>query len=183
MTLALALLAKIPDAPPPTDRSLFLFTLALVVGLLAAAAFLAHRAPAVTIALLGAMLTGLSGFVLTDPSGPHWVPARVAVWASVGLTAAGLAGATLTRADPANLRFLARTGWVTLAVAPVGAVLIVRTMAPACPYESHITRYCFYGDTDLFGGWSAAIMTMFFLDGVALALLFWISAWQGRPER
>ena len=136
-----------------------------------------------SIALLGAMLAGLCGFLVTDPVGPHWVPSRVSVWASVGLVAFGLGGALLTRADPASLRFLARAGWVTLAVAPVVAVVIARTVAPSCPYDSHGTGYCFTGDTDLFGGWVAAFIAMFFLDGVVLALLFWISAWQGRPER
>ena len=89
MTLALALLEKIPIAPPPTDRSLFFLTLVLVIGLLAAAAFLTHRAPAVTIALLGALVAGLCGFFIADADGPHWVPAEVSVSASLGLFAFG----------------------------------------------------------------------------------------------
>ena len=48
---------------------MLVFTLGLVGVGLAAAALLARRAPAVTIGLLGAMLAGLWGFLLTDPDG------------------------------------------------------------------------------------------------------------------
>jgi hypothetical protein len=162
---------------------LFGITLFLIVVGLAVAALFARRAPAVSFALLGAMVAGALGYLITDPDGPHWVPSRASIWASVGLAMFGLVGACLTRADPASIRFLERAGWVVLAFAPAVAFLIADAMASACPRETAGTGYCFYGDTDLFGGWGAAIMTMFFLDGVVLALLFWISAWQGRPER
>ena len=162
---------------------MLVFTLVLVGVGMAGAALLTHHAPAVTIALLGAMFAGLCAYLLTDPAGPHWVPSQASLWASVGLAAAGLTGVVMTRGRPEHLRFSARAGWITFALAPVAAVVIVRTMAPSCPYDSHGIGYCFAGDTDLFGGWGTAFAAMFFLDGVVLALLFWISAWQGRPGR
>jgi hypothetical protein len=181
MTLALALLAKVRIVPPPTDRSLFLFTLALVIGLLAAAAFLAHRAPAVTIALLGALGAGICGFFIADADGPHWVPAVVSVWASLGLFAFGMLGLAVTHEPSADPRFLSVAGVVGLVLAIPAAIAFGLVLADVCPlYSRRLTGFCFYGGEDLLGGWPAGVAILIFFDMAVVAALLLISARRAR---
>ncbi len=184
VTFALALVAKVTLRPLEDDSALFLIALVLVVGSLLAAALLARRAPAVSFALVGGVVVGLCGFVVSAADGPHWVPQDVSFWVSLGLGAGGLVGVMLTDGRPADRRFLGWSGAIVLLLAPVAAIALGLALATACPlYSQWLKGYCYYADQDLLGGWTSIVAFMFFLDLVAVAVVFLVSAHRARMAR
>jgi len=182
MTLVFGLVAK-GVIQTEDDSFLFLITLVLMVGSSLAAALLARRAPAVSFALIGAVVVGLCGFVIGGADGPHWLPSEVSVWASLGVAAGGLVGVMLTDGKPTDRRFLTRGGVIVLFLAPGAAIALGLALAEACPlYSRFLKGYCYYGDEDLLGGWATGVAMLFFLDLVTLGALFLISAHRARVQ-
>jgi hypothetical protein len=180
MTLAMALAGRGRVLPPPEDDSLLLaIALVLLVGALLAAALLTRRAPAVSFALVGAVVVGSCGFLISSADGPHWVPQEVSAWASLGVGVGGLVGLIVTRVHRADRRFLWVGGTAALIIAPGLALALGLALAEACPLYSELLKgYCYYGGDDLLGAWVSGVAILFFLDMVALSALFFISAWR-----
>jgi hypothetical protein len=146
----------------------------LATASLAGAALLRHRAPAVSLALVGGVAAGLYGLHFAYHHDPKSVPADVAVWATCGLVAFGLLGLLLTPRGPARtLRRIAAWG---AALAPLVAAVLAIALVWACPlYVTKNAGFCFH-EIDLLGGWITSVTFLFVVDAAALVVMLLVSA-------
>jgi hypothetical protein len=146
----------------------------LVAASLAGAKLLVSRAPAVSIALLGGVAGGLSGFYFSSRHDPKGVPADVAMWATCGLVALGLIGLLATPRGPARL--LRRLAAAVVLMAPFATASLAVVLVEACPlYVTDHAGFCFH-EIDVLGGWISQVVVLFILDVAALAVLLFVSA-------
>jgi hypothetical protein len=146
----------------------------LVAASLAGAKLLVSRAPAVSIALLGGVAGGLSGFYFSSRHDPKGVPADVAIWATCGLVALGLIGLLATPRGPARL--LRRLAAAVVLMAPFATASLAVVLVEACPlYVTDHAGFCFH-EIDVLGGWISQVVVLFILDVAALAVLLFVSA-------
>jgi len=151
--------------------AVLLASLCLVGALYAAA-----RVPAVSIALVGAVVGGVAAYAFAIADGPHGVPQDVAVGASWALIGSGLIGLLATRPRSAA-RSQRRAALAIALAAPVAAFALAALVLEACPlYVTHHAGLCFY-DVDLLGGWASAVVALLVVDLLALATLLLVSAW------
>jgi hypothetical protein len=165
---------------PYVHEGLLFFIAVVLAGLcLVAALLLARRAPAVSMALAGAVAGGTVAFAVSAAHDRHGVPQDVGVWASVGLWAAGAISLVLTRGRPPS-SFLWRTTIACLALAPFGAALLFLSVTQACPlYVTRGAGYCFY-DFDMLGAWASGVTFLFVGDMIAVMALLLVSGVQAR---
>jgi hypothetical protein len=166
---------------PPYVHEGLLLVIALVVagGCFTAALLLRSRAPAVSIALSGAVVFGTVTLFVSSAHDRHGVPQDVGVWASVGLWVGGTIGLVVTRGRPPSRSFwlIALT---SLILAPFGAALLLLSVQQACPlYVTERAGYCFY-DFDLLGGWAAGVAILFIVDVIAIVAILLIAGWQAK---
>jgi hypothetical protein len=146
----------------------------VVAASLAGALLLVSRAPAVSLALVGAVAGGLCGLYFSSSHGPKGVPADVAVWATCGLVALGLIGLLVTPRGPA--RFLRRAAVGVVLTAPLAAASLAAALLYACPlYVTDHAGFCFH-EFDVLGGWVSGVVVLFVLDAAALTVLLLVSA-------
>jgi hypothetical protein len=149
---------------------LLLIGLVLAGGCLIGALLLRRRAPAVTIALVGAAVAGTVAFFVSAAHDRHGAPQDVGVWASVGLWVGWVFGLFVMRRRPPS-RPLWRVALTCLVLAPFGAALLLLSVQQACPlYVTRGAGYCFY-DADVLGGWAAGVTFLFIVDMVAIAAM------------
>jgi hypothetical protein len=148
--------------------------LLLATGSLAGAALLRHRAPAVSLGLVGGVAGGLYGLHFAYHHDPKSVPADVAVWATCGLLAFGLLGLLLTPRGPARtLRHIA--AWCA-ALAPLFAAALAIALLWACPlYVTKNAGFCFH-EIDVLGGWITSVTFLFIVDAAVLVVMLLVSA-------
>jgi hypothetical protein len=164
------------DAPQPHPGLLFFIPLLLgVQGLVAAVAF-ARRAPAVSIALVTAIVAAAVRIYLG--TGPGRLPIGVMTWASVALGLGGFVGLIVTkpRAGGASTRRWAIGS--AAAAFPMALALAFVLMEMCPPYVNRGAGICYWGNEDLLGGWISAVSLEMFLDVMFLAVVLAISAWQ-----
>jgi hypothetical protein len=154
-----------------------------VIGVLIGAAAIVgavlvrHHAPAVTLALVGAVGAGFIGFEYSANSGRHGVPQDVAIWACFGLAFFGLLGLVFLPGRP-PARWLWRAAIVTAVAAPFAGLLVGLALVQVCPlYVTDGAGYCHY-EIDLMGGWASAVAAAVGLHFLGVAFLFGTSAWQ-----
>jgi len=148
--------------------------LVLVAASLAGTLLLVSRAPAGSLALVGGVVGGLSGFYYGSRHDPKGVPADVAVWATCGLVALGLIGLLVTPRGQA--RFLRRAAAGVILIAPLAAASLAAVLVQACPlYVTDHAGFCFH-EIDVLGGWISQVVVLFILDAAALAILLLVSA-------
>jgi hypothetical protein len=159
--------------------ALAVIAIALVGASIAGAVVSRHRAPAVTLGLVGALIAAVVGFAVAGTTGPHGVPQAVGIWASLGLAIFGLFGLLVLRGRPPARQLWRATVTVAL-IAPFAAATLRLAVGAACPlYVTKGAGYCFY-DVDLLGGWAAAVTVMLAGDLLGIAFLLGVSAWQAR---
>jgi hypothetical protein len=172
-------LAERLTSPYVHEGLLLVIALVLAGGSLITALLLRRCAPAVSIALSGAVVAGTVAFFVSAAHDRHGVPQDVAVWASFGLCAAGAMGLVFTRGRPPS-SFLWRTTLACLAVAPFGAALLFLSVTRACPlYVTRGAGYCFY-DFDMLGAWASGVTFLFVGDMIAVTALLLVSGVQAR---
>jgi hypothetical protein len=145
----------------------------VVVVAIVGAVLAARGAPAVSIALVG----GLLGAVIADvrTSGPHGVPASVALGASAGIVLGGLLGLVVSRRRASATWPMRRDALWLLAFTPIAAGTLLLAILNACPlYVTQDAGMCFY-DVDVLGGWAAGVVFLFCVDMVMLVALLWLS--------
>lgn len=146
----------------------------LATASLAGAALLRHRAPAVSLALVGGVAGGLYGLHFASHHDPKNVPADVAIWATCGLVAFGLLGLLVTPRGPSRtLRRIA--AWVA-ALAPLAAAALAIALLWACPlYVTKNAGFCIH-EIDVLGGWITSVTCLFAVDAAALVVMLLVSA-------
>jgi hypothetical protein len=172
-------LAERPTSPYVHEGLLLVIALVLAGGSLITALLLRRRAPAVSIALSGAVVVGTVAFFVSAAHDRHGVPQDVGLWASVGLWVVGAVSVLLVggRWPSKPLRRIALT---CLVLAPFGAALLLLAVQQACPlYVAQGAGYCFYGE-DVLGGWAAGVTVLFVLDMVAITAMLMIA---GRAKK
>ena len=141
-------------------------------------AFVAWRsAPAVSVALVAAVVAGAVSYRLAWADGPRGVPKAVADAFSVGLVVGGVIGKVFTRRRrPGSWEWPAiRTALWLLAATPFLAVVLLLAIQGACPlYVTHGSGMCFY-DVDVMGGWSSQVTFLFVLDMLIVVCLLWFA--------
>ena len=164
------------------DGLTVLFT-AWVIGCILFGAWAIRRAPAVALALVGAVVGAVVAFLARSSHVEAGVPVATAWGASVGVAANGLAGlfVTSTAATPRHLR---RAAAVVLVMTPIATALFTWALRSTCPLYWHGkgSGYCNYRKQDLLGGWSSEVLALFFLDGVFLGVMLLIAARRARRE-
>jgi hypothetical protein len=144
-------------------------------------AFFLRRAPAVSLAMFGAVLGAVGGFLVGNADGPAEVPACTAVGASLGLFINGGLGMLATSPRPPS-QPLRRAGWVVLMAEPIVAGVMTVLLQVACPLyvTGKGTGFCNYQEVDLLGGWVSGVTVAFLFDTWFVVGLLLLSAWQAR---
>ena len=151
----------------------------LSVSCLGAGLFLLRRAPAVSVALFGAVGAGIYGFFISAADGPKGVPAETVGWATMGLVAGGMIGLVVTRGKPPS-SFLWHAVVGCLIALPFGALLFFLLIDQACPlYVTRGAGYCFY-DFDMLGAWASEVTIFLSLDVLIVVALLLVSERQAK---
>jgi hypothetical protein len=150
----------------------------LVVGAVAAWAF-RTLAPAASVALVGAIASGVAGFLIRASEHPTFAPAAAAEGATLGLVAFGIVGLILgTGRSTASDRRRAALAVLCGGIVSAGALTVL--LLTACPlYVTH-AGYCSYGETDVLGGWVTYVVVLFGFDVLVIAGLVVASGRQRR---
>lgn len=168
----------------PTCRKYFrlmLLTIAFVWIVLAVvgAGTAWHRAPAVSLALLGSVVGGIAEFVRASADGPRGVPLATVGGATLGLIVMGLVGLLVARGKP-PAALLRRAALGVAVVVPLVVPLVAVLLVSTCPlYVRQGAGYCFH-TIDIGGGWITQVVLYLVMDLGALAALLLISARQAR---
>jgi peptidoglycan/LPS O-acetylase OafA/YrhL len=151
------------------------WALALIAaGMLGILVFRSH-APAVSLALMGALAGGAIGFV--EAHGRS-VPEHVAERAVLGLLLLGIVGLFLTRGRP-PARWLVGAAVVVFIGGGGIATISWFVMRGRCPqYDPAIERFC--AGVDLFFGISGVVLAYVIIGVVLLTAFVLASAWQAR---
>jgi hypothetical protein len=153
----------------------------LSASCLGAGLFLLRHAPAVSVALFGAVGAGIYGFFISAAHGPKGVPAETVGWATMGLVAGGLIGLVVTRGKPPS-SFLWHTAVGCLIGLPFGALLLFLLIDEACPlYVTRGAGYCFY-DFDMLGAWATEVTFFLSLDVLVVIALLLVSGRQAKRD-
>jgi hypothetical protein len=165
-----------------THQSVLVATFAAwTIACLSVGGVFLRRAPAVSVALFGAVLGAIAGFFVGNADGPAEVPAYTAVGASVGLFVGGAVGLGTTTAKPPS-KVLARAALCAVLAAPFAAAALTALLQIACPLYVTGKRagFCTYQGDDLLGGWVSGVIVAFVCDALFVAIVFAISAAQAR---
>ena len=153
-----------------------LTAVALAVGLACAVgAFWARtRAPAVTVALVTAVVTGVVTVWIASADSPHGVPLVGLVSASGAMVTSGFVSLWLLPKG-GRATCLRPAGLGTLVAAPLVGLAALVSIQHACPlYVTQGAGACYYSD-DVLGGWSAAAAVVITLDMILIAVLLLVS--------
>jgi hypothetical protein len=180
---------------------MLLLVISVLTIAIAASWWFATRAPAVSLALVGAVAAAVGafvvrggnalhdGFVVGRRVGPAGVPAAVAVCASIALIALALVGAFVVR--PVMPRpWLQDAALAVAGLTPVVAAILAVGLVSACPLyvTGRDAGACSYGQVDVLGGWVSGVVVLAVLDGFALAASLGISSrrvrsrWDATPS-
>ena len=138
-----------------------------------------RRAPAASLAAVGAILGAIGGVAAGNVDGPAGVPAAAAVGATLGVIANGVAGAVLTRPTRPAVA-LRRWGTWWLVGTPIATAVFTFALRSACPLyvAGRGTTFCNYRADDLLGGWSSGVIFLFAVDLIVVGVLLLVSARQ-----
>lgn len=156
-----------------------LTALAVAVGLACAvgALWARKRAPAVTVALVTGVFTGVVTGWIASADSPHGVPLVVLVSASSATVTSGFVSLWLLPKGGRGMS-LRPAALGTLIAAPLVGLAALASIQHACPlYVTRGAGACYYAD-DVLGGWSAAAAVVITLDMVLIAVLLLVSDWR-----
>jgi hypothetical protein len=157
-----------------SETELAAIAVAAVVICMVMALWARTRAPAVTVALVTALVTGVLTVWIASADGPRGVPLVALVSASAAMAASGFVSLWLL--PKTGLESLRRVALVTFVAAPLLGIAALVSIQQACPlYVTRGAGACYYSE-DLLGGWSAAAAVVITLDVVLIAVLLLLSS-------
>ncbi len=149
-------------------------TLILVSATVCVALVSWRGAPAVMVALLSGLAGAVAAYHVVTADGPEGAPAEIALWFSVGLVAGAIYGAAATRRRERGTWPMRWWAVTVLLVAPLACVALTLALQDACPLYVQ-EGICDFGGTDVLGGWITAVVFLFAVDLLVLAMLFWFA--------